>query len=117
MLDSGSGGIVAEAGLAWGIYVTGCGLVEVGAAQEVAAGAADEFAAAVLEAGGAGGAEDGVVLAGGEGALGGGGWGWSGFDDGFRGAGPHFDSVAQFAIFSTAVAGWDASNDVRFDSR
>ena len=30
--DSGSGGIVAEAGSAWGIYVTGCGLVEVGAA-------------------------------------------------------------------------------------
>jgi len=90
-------------------------LVEISATEEVSAGFADEFAAAVLEAGGAGGAEDGVVFAGGEGALGGGGWGWSGFDDGFRGAGPHFDSVAQFAIFSTAVAGWDASNDVRFD--
>ena len=49
----------------------------------------------------------------------GGGWGWvwGGFGDGFGGAGLHFDSVAQFAIFSTAVAGWDASNDVRFDSR
>ena len=37
-------------------------LVEVGAAEEVAAGAADQFAAAVIEPGGAGGAEDGVVL-------------------------------------------------------
>ncbi|RSL16844.1 hypothetical protein EDE15_2369 [Edaphobacter aggregans] len=95
----------------------GLALVKVGAAEEVAAGFADEFAAAVLEAGGAGGAEDGVVLAGGYGALGDGGLGWCGFGDGFGGAGLHFDSVAQFAIFSTAVAGWNASNDVRFDSR
>ncbi len=40
------------------------GLVEVGAAQEVAAGAADEFAAAVFEAGAAGGAEAGVMFCG-----------------------------------------------------
>lgn len=57
------------------------------------------------------------MLAGGEGALGGGRGGvWGGFGD-FGCAGLHFDSVAQFAIFSTVVAGWDASNDVRFDSR
>jgi hypothetical protein len=92
-------------------------LVEIGATEEVTAGFADEFAAAVLEAGGAGGAEDGVMLVGGEGTLGSrrGGWAWGGFGDGLGDVGLHFDSVAQFAIFSTAVAGWDASNDVRFD--
>jgi hypothetical protein len=39
-------------------------LIEVGAAEEVAAGFADEFAADVLQTGGAGGAVDGVVLGG-----------------------------------------------------
>ena len=47
-----------ESGRGWPL------LVEVGAAQEVAAGAADEFAAAVLQAGGAGGAVDLMVVTG-----------------------------------------------------
>jgi hypothetical protein len=55
-------------------------LVEVGAAEKVAAGSTDEFAAAILEAGRAGGAEDRMVLVSGQGAESG-----CGFDGGFRG--------------------------------
>jgi hypothetical protein len=83
-------------------------LVEVCATEEVAAGAAYELAAAVFEAGGAGGAEDGMMLVGGQWA------GGSGCDSGFGSWVVHFDSVAQFAIFSTTVGDIDASNDVRF---
>ncbi len=37
-----------------------------------------------------------------------------GFDGGFGGWVVHFDSVTQFAIFSTTVGDIGASNDVRF---
>jgi hypothetical protein len=53
-----------------------------------------------------------VVLDDVEGALVG-----DGFDSGFGGSGLHFDSVAQFAIFSTVIGRLGASNEVRFDSK
>ena len=91
--------------------------VKICATEKITAIFADQFAAAVLKAGGAGGAEDGVMLVGGEIALRGGRGGICEVFGGFVCAGLHFDSVAQLAIFSTAVMGADASNDVRFDSR
>jgi len=40
--------------------------------------------------------------------------GGRGFDGGFGFWVVHFDSVAQFEIFSTTIGDMDASNDVRF---
>ena len=75
------------------------GLVKIGAAEEVATLPADEFAAALLKTGGAGGAEDGVVFGRVEGTLGGG-----VFHGGFGYSRLHWDSVAQFANFSTSIS-------------